>query len=68
MTLPTNSERRLATAKDLLRELLDIVEAGEVDSVSIVDFDGPLDPRWSQAIARARMFLGRTVPQGRAAR
>ena len=68
MTLPTAAERRLARAKDLLRELLDVVEAGEADGVSIVDFDGPLDPRWNHAIARARMFLGRTAPQGRAAR
>lgn len=65
MTLLSTAERRLATAKDLLGELLSIVEAGENDGVSIVDFDGPLDPRWKHALARARMFLGRTAPQRR---
>lgn len=52
-------DERIRRLKSAMSELLDVVEAGEKDGGSIVDFWDPLDIRWEKALNAARLQLGR---------
>ncbi|OPZ34180.1 MAG: hypothetical protein BWY99_02627 [Synergistetes bacterium ADurb.BinA166] len=56
-------DERIRRLKAAMAELLDVVEAGEKDGNSIVDFWDPLDIRWEKASDRARLLLGRSRPK-----